>query len=78
MIQIFIYAILFLVVVVFFRWASKRKSKFGISLSRKYCPVCGTKQPIIRMPDSLGQALYGGTTCPKCNAKLDKYGDVIR
>jgi hypothetical protein len=62
--------------VIFFIRASKKKSKFGIRLKRVHCPVCGTKQPMIRMPESVDQAMYGGTTCPKCHANLDKYGDV--
>jgi len=58
--------------------ASKNKSKFGINLKRVYCPVCGTKLPIIRMPENRNQLLYGGCTCPKCHANVDKYGDIIR
>jgi hypothetical protein len=57
--------------------ASKNKSKFGINLKRVHCPVCNTKQPIIRKPGNVEQALYGGTTCPKCQTNLDKYGNVI-
>jgi len=57
---------------------SKNKSKFGVNLKRVYCPVCGTKQPIIRIPKNGDQFLFGGTTCPKCHANLDKYGDVIK
>jgi RNase P subunit RPR2 len=64
--------------IIFFVRASKNKSKLGINLKRVYCPVCGTKQSIVRMPESVDQALYGGTTCPKCHANLDKYGEVIK
>jgi hypothetical protein len=71
-------AITALGLIIFFIPVSKNKSKFGIHLKRVYCPVCGTKQPMIRMPENVGQALYGGTTCPKCHANLDKYGDVIK
>ena len=77
MLQILGYAILFIVVVIFFKWATKRKSKLGINLKRNYCPVCGTPQPIIRIPKTLDQALFGGSNCPKCNAKHDKYGTLI-
>jgi RNase P subunit RPR2 len=56
---------------------SKNKSRLGINLKRVYCPVCNTKQPIIRMPANGDQFLYGGTTCPKCTANLDKYGNII-
>lgn len=56
---------------------SKSKSKWGVNLKRVYCPVCSAKQPIIRWPDSTSQMLWGGTTCPKCHAHLDKWGSVI-
>jgi RNase P subunit RPR2 len=71
-------AALAFVLIIFFVKASKNKSKFGINLKRTYCPVCNTKQPIIRIPRSINQFLFGGTTCPKCHANLDKYGNVIQ
>lgn len=77
MIQVFIYMIIAIVSVILFRKASKDKSKWGINLMRVYCPVCQTKQHFIRMPNSGEQALWGGTTCPKCHTKLDKYGNII-
>lgn len=57
--------------------ATKNKTKLGINLKRVYCPVCGTKQPLVRIPKDVQQSLFGGTTCPKCGANLDKYGDII-
>jgi hypothetical protein len=71
-------AALAFVIIIFFIQASKNKSKFGINLKRNYCPVCNTKQPIIRIPRNINQFLFGGTTCPKCHANLDKYGNVIQ
>lgn len=76
-IQYIIYAIFIVGFIIWLFIASKNKSKFGINLKRVYCPVCKTKQPIIRMPGSLEEGLYGGTTCPKCQTRLDKYGDII-
>jgi ssDNA-binding Zn-finger/Zn-ribbon topoisomerase 1 len=70
-------ATIIICVVIWLRIASKNKSKFGVNLKRIYCPVCNTKQPIIRMPGNGNQFLYGGTTCPKCHTNLDKYGNVI-
>jgi len=70
-------AVIIICVVIWLVIASKNKSKFGINLKRVYCPICGTKQPFIRFPTNLNQMLYGGTTCPKCHANLDKYGKVI-
>jgi hypothetical protein len=37
---------------------SKRKSKYGLNFKRVYCPVCGTKQPMIRVPKNQNQILY--------------------
>jgi hypothetical protein len=77
MIQVFIYAIIAIGFVIWLVIASKNKSKFGINLKRVYCPICQTKQPIVRMPKGGAQTLWGGTTCPNCQANLDKYGDII-
>jgi len=71
------YATIVIVCFIVFAIAGKYKSKWGISLKRKYCPVCGTKQPMVRWPANMQQMLWGGTTCPKCHANLDKYGNVI-
>lgn len=78
MIQIIIYAITFIAFIVFLIQAGKRQSTLGINLKRVKCPVCGTPQPMIRMPKNFGHAMYGGTTCPKCGINLDKYGNIIR
>ena len=77
MVEIIPYALLAIVFVLVLVIGSKNKSKWGINLKRVYCPVCGTKQPIIRIPKSMQQFLWGGTTCPNCHANLDKYGNVI-
>jgi len=77
MADIYFYTILAVGFIIWLWWSSKNKSKWGINLTRVTCPVCQTKQPMIRMPGSAEQALWGGTTCPKCGAKLDKYGNII-
>jgi len=77
MIQVFIYTIIAVGFVIWLIIASKDKSKWGINLKRVHCPVCQTTQPIVRIPKSGSQALWGGTTCPKCSTNLDKYGNVI-
>jgi len=77
MTEIIIYTVIIVVFVFVFSKATKNKSKWGINLKRVYCPVCGTKQPIVRWPANMQQMLWGGTTCPKCHANLDKYGNVI-
>ncbi len=38
------------------------------------CPVCGVVQIGLRKPESLGQRLRGGYTCPGCGARLDRWG----
>jgi hypothetical protein len=77
MTQVIISAIIVIVAFVSLRRASKDKSKWGINLKRVNCPVCNTKQPVFRIPKSVEQGLWGGTTCPKCHTKLDKYGNII-
>ena len=41
------------------------------------CPNCGTKLPIIRIPKSFHQAMYGGVTCKNCGAEIARNGDLI-
>ena len=64
-------------IVIFLRVMTKRKSKYGLNFKRVYCPVCDTEQPMIRFPKNANQALYGGYTCSKCLAELDKYGNIV-
>ena len=77
MTQVIIYAILATVAIIWLIIASKNKSKWGMNLKRVYCPACQTKQPVIRLPKSESQLLWGGTTCPGCRANLDKYGNIV-
>ncbi|NQX81118.1 MAG: hypothetical protein HRT66_03860 [Flavobacteriaceae bacterium] len=56
---------------------NKKDSKLGINLKRVFCPKCNLKQPFIRKPTSVRQALYGGSTCEKCKTEMDKYGVEI-
>ncbi len=72
-----VYAVIAIGFIIYLRIASKNKSKLGINLNAVYCPKCETKQPRIRVPKNASQLLYGGTTCPKCQTNLDKYGNII-
>ena len=56
----------------------RKKGRWGINLKTVCCPNCGNKNPKIRKPTSLGQALWGGWTCQKCNCEMDKWGKVIK
>jgi hypothetical protein len=60
--------------VAFLWWQSKTKGRFGINLSRPNCPRCATPMPLIRKPASKEEMMWGGWTCQKCGAQLDKYG----
>ncbi len=40
------------------------------------CEKCGAMQPKFRKPANSQQAMWGGTTCPECNADLDRNGRV--
>ena len=47
---------------------------WGIGNLTAKCPRCGELLPMIRRPTSLGEFLWGGWTCGKCGAAVDKYG----
>jgi hypothetical protein len=51
-----------------------KKTKFGVNLERTACPSCGEPMPAFRKPANSRQALWGGWTCAKCGAELDKWG----
>ncbi|WP_343532972.1 hypothetical protein [Pedobacter sp.] len=72
-----LYAVILIWFIIYIRKASKNQAKNGINLKTVYCPNCNEKQPFIRLPKNISQALYGGTTCPKCGTELDKYGNII-
>lgn len=42
------------------------------ALRKKSCPDCGHELPRFRKPRTLMQALWGGWTCPHCQAVLDR------
>ena len=71
-----IFSIVILTILTFIKKGSKH-SDFGINLKRNYCSNCNEKQPIVRTPANLKEALFGGSTCKKCGTKMDKYGEEI-
>jgi hypothetical protein len=54
-----------------------RKGKHGINLRRTICPKCGHRLPMIRRPENERQRYYGGWTCKKCRAEIDKDGKLL-
>jgi hypothetical protein len=55
----------------------RHTGRMGINLSARACPVCGTPAEGVRTPTSFRQALWGGWTCAKCGAELDKWGAEV-
>lgn len=53
------------------------KGRWGINLDTVACPRCRTPAPLARRPASRRQALWGGWTCEKCGAEIDKWGREI-
>ena len=53
------------------------KHKWGINLDSVSCPRCNTLLPVMRMPRSLQQAMWGGWTCGTCGAEVDKWGREV-
>ena len=51
-----------------------REGKWGINLSKVFCPKCAEPMPRIRRPRNERQRRWGGWTCPKCGCEMDKYG----
>ena len=56
---------------------AKRESKWGINLESVRCPACEEQMPVLRVPDSLHQLMWGGWTCPKCDCRMDKWGKAL-
>ena len=54
----------------------QRKGNWGINVRREDCPRCGLKLPSVRRPANVRQAMWGGCTCQRCGAELDKWGQV--
>jgi len=56
---------------------SKMKSRWGVSFSPMTCPRCKTVAPRARMPASLNELMWGGSTCSACGCKMDKYAQEL-
>jgi hypothetical protein len=58
-------------------YGTVRKTDWGINLKPLRCPRCETKRPLVRVPQSLRQAMWGGGFCAACGAHFDKWGREI-
>lgn len=56
------------------RDTARQRGRWGLCLAKPGCGRCGEAMPVVRMPASWRQALWGGWTCPRCGHELDKYG----
>lgn len=59
----------------------RRRGRWGINfkgLAGLQCPRCREPLPVIRVPKSLRETLWGGCTCKKCGCQVDKWGEPIR
>jgi hypothetical protein len=52
----------------------RRKGRWGVNLWGASCKKCGEPMPLVRVPRSLRQTLWGGWTCAECGFELDKWG----
>jgi hypothetical protein len=52
----------------------RKRGRWGIPLEAVSCARCGDPVPLVRMPASVRQALWGGWTCPRCGLENDKWG----
>jgi hypothetical protein len=53
------------------------KNRWGINLDPRSCPGCRTPISQGRKPQSLKQALLGGSTCQQCGTESDKWGREV-
>ena len=56
-------------------WLWPRTGKMGINIKTVHCLRCGLKAPMVRKPENVRQAMWGGWTCQKCSCEFDKYGN---
>lgn len=57
----------------------RKKGRWGINFTPKVCPDCKRSLPRgqVRVPKSVRQALWGGSTCMNCGCEVDKWGNKI-
>jgi len=75
-IALLIIALIIAVGVLVLYFGVKKRNRFGINISSLQCPECGQQAPAVRKPKNLSQTLWGGFTCGKCGAEIDKWGKL--
>ncbi|MBV9123640.1 MAG: hypothetical protein JO112_09805 [Planctomycetes bacterium] len=58
----------------------RHAGKWGINfqgLPGGRCPGCERSLPVVRVPSSVHQALWGGWTCTQCGCEIDKWGQKV-
>jgi hypothetical protein len=53
------------------------RGRWGINGRPVRCPRCDELMPMVRVPRSLSQALWGGGTCSACWCEMDKWGNEV-
>ena len=54
-----------------------RKGELGINFRPLICPRCGEKAVLLRTPNLIKQAPWGGGACANCACEMDKWGNEI-
>jgi hypothetical protein len=55
------------------RWPSY----LNLMRRRHNCPRCGSPLPRFRIPTSVPQLMYGGSTCKQCGCEVDSTGHEV-
>jgi hypothetical protein len=55
----------------------RQRGRWGLNFSAPRCRHCTTPMPVVRVPASFSQALWGGWTCSECGLEVDKWGEPI-
>ncbi len=53
-------------------------SDWGMNLETVHCPNCNEQMPALRLPKDMHQLVWGGWTCPKCDTRMDKWGQPLK
>lgn len=58
-------------------YGSIARNRWGINTDRVSCPRCKRPLPLLRYPQSVRHALWGGGTCQTCGIEVDKWGREV-